>query len=101
MKSFPWYLTTEKIHTSSIQSCSAVLGCVCRRYLIATSLARAAEIQAQVRVVKQQPPAVLASLLDSLFSPQVGNSCCSRTHRVPWLVAAVQNRLMGVMHCRR
>jgi translation initiation factor 2 gamma subunit (eIF-2gamma) len=43
----------------------------CRRYLVATSLARAAEMQAQVRVVKQQPPAVLAGLLDSLFSPQV------------------------------
>uniref|UniRef100_A0A383W9H0 Uncharacterized protein n=1 Tax=Tetradesmus obliquus TaxID=3088 RepID=A0A383W9H0_TETOB len=41
-----------------------------RRYLVATSLARAAEMQAQVRVVKQQPPAVLAGLLDSLFSPQ-------------------------------
>jgi hypothetical protein len=45
--------------------------CPCRRYLVSTSLGRAAEMQAQVRVVKQQPPAVLAGLLDSLFSPQV------------------------------
>jgi hypothetical protein len=49
---------------------------LCRRYLVATSLARATEMQAQVRVVKQQPPAVLAGLLDSLFSPQVRHRLC-------------------------
>lgn len=54
--------------------------CSCRRQVIANSMARAAEIQAQIRVVKQQPTAVLASLLDSQFSNQVssavlGESC--------------------------
>eukprot|EP00878_Enallax_costatus_P013382 GHUV01013993.1.p1 GENE.GHUV01013993.1~~GHUV01013993.1.p1 ORF type:complete len:362 (+),score=100.78 GHUV01013993.1:430-1515(+) len=41
-----------------------------RRHAIATSMARAAEIQSAIRVVKQQPTAVLASLLDSQFSYQ-------------------------------
>lgn len=42
-----------------------------RRHRTAVSLNRAVEMQSHIRVVKQQPPAVLASLLDSLFSSQV------------------------------
>eukprot|EP00879_Flechtneria_rotunda_P019553 GHRR01020540.1.p1 GENE.GHRR01020540.1~~GHRR01020540.1.p1 ORF type:complete len:440 (+),score=147.39 GHRR01020540.1:1011-2330(+) len=41
-----------------------------RRRCIANSLARAAEVQSNIRVVKQQPAPVLASLLDSQFSHQ-------------------------------
>jgi hypothetical protein len=35
-------------------------------------LARAAQMQSHIRVVKQQPTPVLASLLDAEFSDQVG-----------------------------
>jgi hypothetical protein len=38
---------------------------------INSSLARAAQMQSHIRVVKQQPTPVLASLLDAEFSPQV------------------------------
>lgn len=34
-------------------------------------MARAAQLQSHIRVVKQQPTPVLASLLDAEFSPQV------------------------------
>lgn len=56
------------------------LPCVChvslllsnrRMRCINSSLARAAQLQSYIRVVKQQPTPVVASLLDSEFSPQV------------------------------
>jgi hypothetical protein len=39
---------------------------------INNSMARAAQMQSHIRVVKQQPTPVLASLLDAEFSDQVG-----------------------------
>lgn len=42
-------------------------------------MARAAEIQSKIRVVKQQPTAVLASLLDTQFSSQVRTSTVQNT----------------------
>jgi len=69
--------TASKTSPNPKLSCDVCCGDSCavlayRVRCVNNSMARAAQMQSNIRVVKQQPTPVVASLLDGEFSPQVG-----------------------------
>jgi hypothetical protein len=56
---------------------------------INNSMARAAQMQSHIRVVKQQPTPVLASLLDAEFSDQVRQKGGYK-HNYVWCFVKIQ-----------
>ena len=43
---------------------------------------RAQELSRHIRVAKQQPPIVMAALLNHLFSAQASHQCLCRQHKI-------------------
>lgn len=73
---------------------------MCRMRCIKNSLARAAQMQSHIRVVKQQPTPVLASLLDAEFSDQVGRKLSVKQQHVTCRCVALQHQHMSLPNCQ-